>query len=58
MEPIDVIILIAAVLIVGGVIARAIVLKKRGKSIGCDCGSCSGSCGKCGACPSQQGKKK
>jgi CHASE2 domain-containing sensor protein len=47
MEPIDVIILIAAVSVVGGVIAWAIKRKKQGKGICCDCSSCSGNCAAC-----------
>ena len=44
MEPIDIIILIAAVLIVGGVIAWQIIRKKKGKVGCCDCSSCDGCC--------------
>ena len=53
MEPIDVIILISAILLVGGVIAWKIVGRSRGQ-IGCsDCSSCS----KCVGCPSAQKAK-
>ena len=50
MEPIDVIILVTAVLTVAGVIALSIIRKKQGKSIGCDCSSCSSCAGNCSAC--------
>ncbi len=43
MQPIEVIVIIACVLIVGGVIATSIINKKKGKtSCGCDCSKCSG----------------
>ena len=42
MQLIEIIVIIACVLIVGGVILRQIVNKKKGKtSCGCDCSSCS-----------------
>ena len=44
MNPIDVVILVAAIAAVVGVIALAIVRKKQGKSIGCDCSSCRKNC--------------
>ena len=45
MEPIEIIVIIACVLIVGGVIAKGIINKKKGKSsCGCDCGSCRSNC--------------
>ena len=47
MQPIEIIVIIACVLIVGGVIAKAIFDKKRGKtSCGCDCSKCA-SCQSC-----------
>lgn len=48
MQPIEIIVIIACVLIVGGVIVRSIINKKKGKtSCGCDCSNCSGSCSCC-----------
>ena len=44
MTPIDVVILAVAIAAVGGVIALAVVRKKQGKSIGCDCSSCHKNC--------------
>ena len=45
MEPIEIIVIIACVLIVGGVITKSIINKKKGKSsCGCDCGSCGSNC--------------
>ena len=44
MNPIDIVILIVAVAIVGGVITLSIVRNKQGKSIGCDCSSCHKNC--------------
>ena len=44
MSPIDVVILVFAVVAVVGVIALSIVRKKQGKSIGCDCSSCHKNC--------------
>lgn len=44
MKPIDIIILIVAVVIVGGVIALSVIRKKQGKSVGCDCASCHKNC--------------
>ena len=57
MEPIDVIIIVALGLAVLGIIVWIAVSKRKGKNIGCDCGSacssCSGSCAGCnGKCPS------
>ncbi len=47
MTPIEIIVIIACVLIVGGVIAHSIINKKKGKtSCGCDCSNCS-SCKRC-----------
>ena len=47
MTPIEIIVIVACVLIVGGVIAMAIVNKKKGKtSCGCDCSKCSCCCDK------------
>ncbi len=55
MSPVDIIILIAAVAIVGGFIAVAIWRKKTGRSKGCgyccDCDSCSN-------CPSAKKDKE
>ena len=43
MELIEIIVIIACVLIVGGVITSSIVNKKKGKtSCGCDCSKCKG----------------
>ncbi|MBQ8308641.1 MAG: FeoB-associated Cys-rich membrane protein [Clostridia bacterium] len=42
---IDILIGVGAAAIVVGVIVLAIVRKKQGKSIGCDCSSCDGCCG-------------
>ena len=47
MEPIDIFILVMAVAIVIGVIALAIIRKKQGRSILCDCSSCAGNCAGC-----------
>ena len=44
MNPIDIVILVFAVAAVVGVITLAIVRKKQGKSIGCDCSSCHKNC--------------
>ena len=45
MEPIEIIVIIACVLIVGGVLITSIINKKKGKSsCGCDCSTCSSSC--------------
>ena len=45
MEPIEIIVIIASVLIVGGVIAKSIIDKKKGKnSCGCNCVNCSKGC--------------
>ncbi len=48
MEPIDIIIIVAAVLAVVGVIAYNVWKKKKGKG-GCGCGC---GCGGCSGCPS------
>ncbi len=43
MKPIEIIVIIASVLIVGGVIVKSIIDKKKGKnSCGCNCANCSG----------------
>ena len=45
MEAIEIIVIIACVLIVGGVIAKSIIDKIKGKTsygCGCDCSSCKG----------------
>ena len=49
MKPIDIIIIVAAVLAVGGIIFYLIWSKKKGKNVGCgcDCSSCGGGCGSC-----------
>ncbi len=45
MQPIEIIVIIACVLIVGGVIAKAIIDKKKGRnSCGCNCANCAKSC--------------
>lgn len=45
MEPIEIIVIIACVLIVGGVLITSIINKKKGKtSCGCDCSTCSSCC--------------
>ena len=55
MEPIEIIVIIASVLIVGGVIAKLIIDKKKGKtSCGCNCSTCS----KCRSCNINQNKKE
>ena len=46
-NPIDIVIGVGAALIVVGVIVYAIVRKKQGKSVCCDCSSCDGKCGGC-----------
>ena len=57
MEPIEIIVIICAVLIVGGVIVKSIIDKKNGKtSCGCDCSKCSGSCS-CRAKPKDDNSK-
>jgi len=57
MKPIDIIILIVAVAIVGGVIALSVIRKKQGKSIGCDCASCNGNCCSCKKSEEQDAQK-
>ena len=57
MKPIDIIILIVAVAIVGGVIALSVIRKKQGKSIGCDCASCKGNCCSCKKSEEQDAQK-
>lgn len=45
MEPIEIIVIIASSLIVISVIARAIIMRKKGKSsCGCDCTKCKKNC--------------
>ena len=45
MTPLEIIVIIACVLIVGGVIVTSIINKKKGKnSCGCDCKNCSMAC--------------
>lgn len=58
MEPIDVIIIVAAALFVVGVIVWSIIRKKQGKSVGCDCGSCNGNCDGCKSCHTGEEVKK
>ena len=55
MNPLDIIILIAAVAIVGGFVAVAIWRKKTGRSKGCGCGC---DCGSCSGCPSARKDKE
>ena len=55
MSPIDIVILVLAVAAVVGVVAYAVVRKKQGKSVGCDCSSCNGNCS---GCPSKQKQEK
>ena len=55
MQPIDVVILIAAIAIVGGVIALQIVRKKQGKTGCCDCSSSCSSCTSCASCSACKG---
>ncbi len=55
MNPIDIMIIVAAVAIVGGFVAVAIWRKKTGRSKGCGCGC---DCGSCSACPSKKENKK
>ncbi len=51
MEPIEIIVIIASVIVVVGVILKSIINKKQGKtSCGCDCKSCSG----CHSCNSNK----
>ena len=47
MTPLEIIVIIACVLIVGSVIITSIINKKKGKnSCGCNCKNCSMSCNK------------
>ncbi len=47
MQPIEIIVIIACVLIVGGVTVASIINKKKGKnSCGCNCSCCS-NCSSC-----------
>ena len=49
MEFIEIVVIIACILIVGGVIIKSIIDKKKGKtSCGCNCSSCSRNCSRCG----------
>ena len=52
MEPIDIIIIIAAVAIVGSFVGIGIWRKKTGRSKGCGC-----DCGSCSSCPSAKKDK-
>ena len=57
MSPIDVVIAVAAVAVVVGVTVWALVRKKQGKSVGCDCASaCNGKCDGCHACHKKEEK--
>ena len=47
MQPIDIIILVAAIAVVGGVVVLSLWKKKKGKT-GCGCG-----CNGCASCPSK-----
>lgn len=45
MQPIEIIVIVASVLIVVGVIVMSIINKKKGKtSCGCDCANCKKAC--------------
>ena len=55
MSPIDIIIIIAAVAIVGSFVGIAIWRKKTGRSKGCGCGC---DCGSCSGCPSAKQDKE
>ena len=55
MEPIDIIILIAAVAIVGSFVGIGIWRKKTDRSKGCGCGC---DCGSCSGCPSAKKDKQ
>lgn len=48
MKPIDILLLIGAALLIGGIIAYLIVSRRKGKHVGCGCG-CSG-CPNASAC--------
>ena len=54
MQPIEIVLIVASVLVVGAVMVSAIVKKAKGKS-GCGCG-CSG-CPHASACQSKKTKK-
>lgn len=58
MKPIDIIIIVAVVLVVGGFTAYSVWKKKTGKGGGCGCG-CDGcpSKGSCGSAPAPKDKK-
>ena len=57
MQPIDIVVLVLAVGVVGYVIVKAIVNKKKGVSGSCGCASCEG-CRYGGSCPSCQKKQE
>ncbi len=58
MQPIEIIVIIACVVIVAGVIAKSIINKKKGKtSCGCDCSKCSG-CSTCKVEPNKEDTNK
>lgn len=57
MKPVEIIVIIAAAAVVIGVIARAIIRKKKGiSSCDCDCGCCS-HCKGCGVKKPEEEKK-
>lgn len=56
MKPIDIILIIGAVLIIGGIIAYLIISKRKGKNVGCGCG-CSG-CPNASACGGGKAEKE
>lgn len=47
MGALEIVVISCAVLIVLGVTVLAIVKKKKGKSMFCDCSSCGGNCSNC-----------
>ena len=57
MQPIDIVVLVLAVGVVGYVIVKAIVNKKKGVSGSCGCASCQG-CRYSASCPSCQNDKE
>lgn len=54
MSPVDIIVLIVALAIVGGFVGISIWRKKTGKSKGCGCGC---DCGDCAGCPQVKNDK-
>ncbi len=57
MPPIDIIIIVSAVAIVGSFVGVAIWRKKTGRSKGCGFG-CDCDCSRCSACPSKKENKQ